>query len=1696
MKLTGKWLSTGKWVALCLIAMVLAWMASAQTVTTTTVQGTVYLANGLPGTGTLQLSWPAFTTANNQTVAAGRTTVTIGVDGFVSVNLAPNLGSWPAGLYYTATYYLSDGTTSTEYWVVPAAAQASIAQVRAQVMPAAQAVQAVSKAYVDQAIQSIPQSSLTPFGGTMSGPLYLSGDPLQSLQAADKHYVDSALSQAVPLTGATLTGPINGPSLNASVNKVLLVTAPPYNAKCDGMTDDQAAIQAAFNDAYSNGYSVQFPAGTCLTSTVTIKGQSFFGAGVGVSFVKGQPGADVFETPDAAGTLIANASIHDLTIQPDASVNAASSAAGGNNTFPNRITGTAGGTTPLATPPAPGPMVFTPGSGGNCGGSISASSSTLTVSCGYFTSVASALVVGQAITVNGAGASGANLSTTVTSVVSGTQVTLAAAASTTVSNATVTLATPMTPPWYIGNCGIAVPASSGAAMAGGLLDWSLTNVYFQAVNEPGIGGNYTCGLFLQAQPYAWRYTNLDFMNFWAGLVEAPPASNNTSYNDWTPDTSSYKDINFRNTILPMVWYNGSNRTVQGINIYGTQRLFTLGMWHFASSLGSSPTVYPYGTFTRYYDECFTPGTGEHARWMANRASSDVFAGSDLAICGGTSYLNFATSNSTVDGKIGNTLQINGNQNVFTNTGLVAGEVTDNGLSNSVRAGENDANANEQRVVYRQPIPPQEPVGKLDAGFVLNGNSTAPFLSSSDLVFTARDFVAAIGGTSGTVVNDPTGTEITHSYVHTVGTASFNSGGAGYNGLFVVGTRVPLDQAYVLVNGECEGATACSTVFKVWDSTTNTQIGYCTVSFTATWSTDGGPSSTDKCLINFSAATPGDYFEFRENNWTGTGLTGVRRAFIAFQPTNTDVIAEAKPTFVQKAGDTMTGPFVIQNTVTIGTTVFIDSGTFSTLAAACSAAATAGAPLLISKVWTSVPTQTCAANLTFMGGSVQPAASAVFTASGVISAGLVKIFDTSVGGAASVVIGKLNAGVYPQWFGGQTANDSFDNTASINAAQNASVANGIPILITGRMQAASVLYPLSNTTWQGVGPIAEIVGNPASSPASVLTFCGTYPESPSTNACVGSFVTSTYVHPISPALRGSTTITSNPTGGFANILAGQWILLVEGNSPKWNTYMSYHKVNSIAGDTITLDRPTEFDFTGATGATNFGVISINPVTNVTVKDLRITMGASSAGAYVFGSGLSTNILLQHDSFKSESSTYPLAYAYANDSYNFRLKDNTWLSGMFGGWDRGSWGVEEGTVAMNIGNNSHEEGEGSNHIVVRNGFYANQTGASNLFAGPGFYWTIEGNTIVNAVQNGPISVGGVGEKVVNNTILGSYGGIGFSQATYSNDLLRPHDILVSGNYVESRVSSSACMYPPIPGSMFNVTIVNNTFNCPTPVAWNGGVGVADTNTFTYMGNQEMIQNGVTPTAGITGYTVAGAASGGSLNNSNLASIPIFGGYLKTMYSFPVAANHQTFNAGDIVIASPYTSGAPTIAMQIYTASGTYGTLSGVTGSTVSGSNVLTITAGTVVGQRYYTIAGVSGTKKLVFQLNATQWQMDSTANATVTGAAVGYANPTYSTIPLGASLTAGVGCAGGTSGYATCQQSIVGGIKTVAIQLNGYAQTGSAQTWNYPTAFYYTPAMSISGGSCGTYNPTTTANTFTFPANAAMTAENCNIVLMGQ
>jgi hypothetical protein len=66
-----------KWIAIFLAGLAFGWLALAQGITTTTVAGTVYLANGQPGSGTLTVSWPAFTTAASQAVAAGSLQVTL-----------------------------------------------------------------------------------------------------------------------------------------------------------------------------------------------------------------------------------------------------------------------------------------------------------------------------------------------------------------------------------------------------------------------------------------------------------------------------------------------------------------------------------------------------------------------------------------------------------------------------------------------------------------------------------------------------------------------------------------------------------------------------------------------------------------------------------------------------------------------------------------------------------------------------------------------------------------------------------------------------------------------------------------------------------------------------------------------------------------------------------------------------------------------------------------------------------------------------------------------------------------------------------------------------------------------------------------------------------------------------------------------------------------------------------------------------------------------------------------------------------------------------------------------------------------------------------------------------------------------------------------------------------------------------------
>lgn len=182
-----------------MIALLGLCAAAAAQVATTTIQDTVYRADGTPASGTVLVSWQTFTTAAGQAVAAGDTSATIGPNGGLSLALTPNANASPTGIYYTAVLHLDDGTTSQQYWVVPVSpTPVNLAAIQSEVLPTSVAMQVASRAYVDAKIATVTGTTtgttgsyVPTTGGTMTGPLVLPGDPITPNQAADKHYVDT-----------------------------------------------------------------------------------------------------------------------------------------------------------------------------------------------------------------------------------------------------------------------------------------------------------------------------------------------------------------------------------------------------------------------------------------------------------------------------------------------------------------------------------------------------------------------------------------------------------------------------------------------------------------------------------------------------------------------------------------------------------------------------------------------------------------------------------------------------------------------------------------------------------------------------------------------------------------------------------------------------------------------------------------------------------------------------------------------------------------------------------------------------------------------------------------------------------------------------------------------------------------------------------------------------------------------------------------------------------------------------------------------------------------------------------------------------------------------------------------------------------------------------------------------------------------
>jgi hypothetical protein len=680
------------------------------------------------------------------------------------------------------------------------------------------------------------------------------------------------------------------PSFEGSVNRTLLVTAPPFNAKCDGVTDDEAGIQAAFDQALARAENVQFPVGTCLTSTITWKGQPFFGAGITATVIQGKPGQDVFRTPDgiAWSSPIAGTLVHDLRIKVDNTVDA-SGAPHGNNTFPNRIAGTLGGTShPVSPAISPGPASFGTYNGiaSRCTGAINGGAlDTLILSgCASLTSLEPWRIIGAPITVKGVGTGGADLVTTIASVVNATTLILKTRAGSSGSNLAGTFLNPITPPWYIGNCGFAFPDSDGATPSPNLDEWSFQNIQIISVNGP-FQGNHSCGIFMQAPPYAVHFDKLQIQSLWGGYIEAMPASNPTAHT-WTGDTSSFKDIDLQFDTIPFVIEGGNHRTFAGINIYGgVVQYQSLGaMWIHP---GSSATI------SHFYFECGF-ATGEIERFSGSYGMN--IQGGSLDQCPPTHYVLWNASKSMVNAHI-SSLQIakGANLNTFTQAGAGASYVVDNGLDNSVETNGNTNPVSNPRAFFANR--PQNPVGKLDGGWLLSGNSDTPFTSGSDLLMTCSDFNFGARYNSSTkeydvyCVADPKGPEITQSYFHAT-PAAFSSGwnlgpgpqGIGPNGKsLIVGDRLPRAPMTFVVLGRCD--QSCTQRYTVSDRQSARGIAAASLTFGSNWTIRSFP-------VDLSSVADGDQITVAAGTPWGGGANTMDTALWAFEPVNVDTIKAA------------------------------------------------------------------------------------------------------------------------------------------------------------------------------------------------------------------------------------------------------------------------------------------------------------------------------------------------------------------------------------------------------------------------------------------------------------------------------------------------------------------------------------------------------------------------------------------------------------------------------------------------------------------------------------------------------------------------------------------------------------------------------------------------------------------------------------
>ncbi len=245
---------------------------------------TVYRADGTPAQGTIVILWSAFTTAAGQPIAPGNLTVQLGSQGQFNASLAPNSGATPAGTYYRVTYKLDDGSTSSEYWVVPATQTTTIGAIRSTLVPATQAAQFLTRQYADANYMNLTASQtaagVKTFTSSPSVPT-----PQNPTDAANKAYVDANGGGSGNLGAPPPIGNVMPNTVNATISTaqdVRTATFPVMDLRNYGLKGD-GLLQTGCN--ITSGQTVVTCSAASFTYTDVGKAAFFQGAGVATAYL-------------------------------------------------------------------------------------------------------------------------------------------------------------------------------------------------------------------------------------------------------------------------------------------------------------------------------------------------------------------------------------------------------------------------------------------------------------------------------------------------------------------------------------------------------------------------------------------------------------------------------------------------------------------------------------------------------------------------------------------------------------------------------------------------------------------------------------------------------------------------------------------------------------------------------------------------------------------------------------------------------------------------------------------------------------------------------------------------------------------------------------------------------------------------------------------------------------------------------------------------------------------------------------------------------------------------------------------------------------------------------------------------------------------------------------------------------------------